>query len=202
MMADQEDHAVRVMDDDIPKGDFISFVTRYSDNHGTHADANNYRDQQQQYQQHNSNQNQNQNQNYYNMIHDDGSSSSLSLPPSLATGLERRPQTGIYNNTNRARYLRIAVGSLLFGCILYVIVDSCTNKHIEIFLLQFLEWTRLHPYQGILAIIVCYSVATVCFVPGSILTFGAGYAIGSSISSSHPGLGILLATAVSTPLFH
>ena len=62
-------------------------------------------------------------------------------------------------------------------------------------LAAFLEWTSTHPYQGIIAVILCYIVATVFFVPGSILTFGAGFAIGSAVDNTF--WGVLLATAVS-----
>jgi hypothetical protein len=88
----------------------------------------------------------------------------------------------------------IAIG--LMSCIIYVVVDFCGNRTIESKLSMFLEWVHRNPYRGIFAITLCYIIATILFVPGSILTLGAGYAIGSAIENTF--VGVLLATAVST----
>eukprot|EP00536_Pseudo-nitzschia_multiseries_P007238 jgi/Psemu1/286980/fgenesh1_pg.167_\ len=44
-----------------------------------------------------------------------------------------------------------------------------------------------------IAVVLCYVVATICFVPGSLLSFGAGFAIGSSVDTT--ALGIALASS-------
>eukprot|EP00531_Pseudo-nitzschia_arenysensis_P015328 CAMPEP_0116129854 /NCGR_PEP_ID=MMETSP0329-20121206/8148_1 /TAXON_ID=697910 /ORGANISM="Pseudo-nitzschia arenysensis, Strain B593" /LENGTH=366 /DNA_ID=CAMNT_0003624153 /DNA_START=122 /DNA_END=1222 /DNA_ORIENTATION=- len=94
-------------------------------------------------------------------------------------------------NGSRRYLLRSLVALFLSVCIIYVIVDFCGDRNIEKGLIWFLEWTHEHPYKGIIAVILCYIVATVFFVPGSILTFGAGFAIGSAVENTY--LGIFLA---------
>jgi len=109
--------------------------------------------------------------------------------------LQRRQflHTSIQHNGPRRHMLRCLIALFLITCILYVIVDFCGDRKIESILIAFFEWTHAHPYRGIIAVILCYIIATVFFVPGSILTFGAGFAIGSAFDNTY--IGILLATA-------
>jgi uncharacterized membrane protein YdjX (TVP38/TMEM64 family) len=60
-------------------------------------------------------------------------------------------------------------------------------------LLNFFRWVQSHPFRGALAVTLSYIVATVLFIPGSILTLGAGFAIGSAFDN--PVIGVLIATA-------
>mmetsp|Transcript_20978 Transcript_20978/g.52036 ORF Transcript_20978/g.52036 Transcript_20978/m.52036 type:complete len:355 (+) Transcript_20978:150-1214(+) len=100
--------------------------------------------------------------------------------------------TIVQRQSGSRRYiLRALIAVFLSACILYVIVDFMGERRIEKALVWFLEWTHEHPYRGIIAVILCYIIATVFFVPGSILTFGAGFAIGSAVENLY--LGILLA---------
>ena len=98
------------------------------------------------------------------------------------------------NTRSRTYVLRLLIALLLLSCITYVIIDFRGDRKVESILIAFLEWTHEHPYKGIIAVILCYIVATVLFVPGSILTFGAGFAIGSAFDNMF--LGVFLATAV------
>ena len=103
--------------------------------------------------------------------------------------------TPIQRNGSRRYVLRGLIAFFLIMCIVYVIIDYRGDQKIDSSLKVFLNWTHAHPYRGIIAVILCYIIATVFFVPGSILTFGAGYAIGSAVDNKF--LGVLLATAVS-----
>ena len=78
---------------------------------------------------------------------------------------------------------------------MYVIVDICGDRTLEKHWNNFLEQTQDQPYKAIIAVILCYIVATVAFVPGSILTFGAGFVIGHAFDNMY--LGIFLAIIVS-----
>jgi len=127
-------------------------------------------------------------------------------------GILRNPDGGIRHDLDQLRRQRQPIRSccparrhimirglialLLLSCIIYVIVDFCGDRNIETALSIFLEWVHMHPYRGAIAVILCYIIATVFFVPGSILTFGAGFAIGSAVDNT--AIGVLLATGVST----
>lgn len=63
--------------------------------------------------------------------------------------------------------------------------SSCVNANIDLFL----TWIQENTLLGALAFIMIYIVATVLFIPGSILTIGAGVAFASSFNV---GIGVLV----------
>ena len=75
---------------------------------------------------------------------------------------------------------KIVVAIILAAFIAFVIADSLTNKWIATGLTTFLEWMRANPDFGVLVFILVYFVATVLFVPGTILTLGAGFVFGDA----------------------
>merc|ERR1712238_638754 len=87
---------------------------------------------------------------------------------------------------------KMILGLLLLGFIIFVIVDSLTNQYARNTLLQFLEWIEDNPTLGVIAFIGVYFICTVCFIPGSILTLGAGFVFSTSTSSLWTG--VLLGT--------
>ena len=93
------------------------------------------------------------------------------------------------------RWIRIAAISLLILCITLAVVDSLTDRRVEKASISFLEWVAVHPFLGLLGVILAYTVATICFVPGSILTLGTGFAFRSASGSFVQG--VALATTVS-----
>lgn len=92
--------------------------------------------------------------------------------------------------------IRFSVFFILIIALVYVIVDSLNDRHIESAILDFLHWVELHPSRGILAVIGVYILATILFVPGSILTFGTAYAFGSAYHSKVHG--VIVASMVSS----
>lgn len=94
----------------------------------------------------------------------------------------------------RTRCIRLLVTFALVIAVTFVIVDSFGDRKIEAFILNFLVWVEQNPFEGVLAVIGVYIVATVLFIPGSILTLGAGYAFGSA--SNNIAYGVLLASTV------
>lgn len=94
----------------------------------------------------------------------------------------------------RSGCIRLVVTVLLMLALFVVIVDSMGERHIESAILNFLTWVELHPNQGILAVIGVYILATILFVPGSILTFGAAYAFGSAYQNKVHG--VIIASTV------
>ena len=79
---------------------------------------------------------------------------------------------------------------LLMAAVTY---DAFTARRLEAAVTHFVAWLTLHPYAGVLAVIVVYIVATVCFVPGSVLTIGVGFAFGRAFAD-HLGIGVALAS--------
>jgi len=86
---------------------------------------------------------------------------------------------------------KIIVGLILLSIIIFVIVDSVTNKYVISGFQTFLEWVQDNLVAGVFAFMGVYFVATVCFIPGSILTLGSGFIFGKAIGV---GPGVALAT--------
>lgn len=89
-------------------------------------------------------------------------------------------------------FKKSAVTLVLIGFIAFVVADALTNGYVRDGLESFLEWIESNPFGGIFVFILVYFVATVLFVPGSILTLGAGFAFASAFGSL--GVGVMLAT--------
>lgn len=83
------------------------------------------------------------------------------------------------------------VGAVLIIFIAFVIADSLTNKFIADGITSFLEWIELNPIAGFFVFMVVYFFATVFFVPGSILTLGAGFVFANAFGL---GIGVLMGT--------
>jgi uncharacterized membrane protein YdjX (TVP38/TMEM64 family) len=94
--------------------------------------------------------------------------------------------------SRRSCYAKIAVAAILAAFITFVIVDSQTNQHVRNGITIFLEWIEENPGAGVVAFMLVYFVATILFIPGSILTLGAGFVFSASFGSL--GVGILLGT--------
>lgn len=88
-------------------------------------------------------------------------------------------------------WTKIFVGMLLVGVIIYVIFDSVTTKNIQTGFVIFLEWVETNIIAGVFAFMFVYFVATIAFVPGSILTLGSGFVFGGAVGL---GPGVALAT--------
>jgi len=89
---------------------------------------------------------------------------------------------------------RLRVVVLILGVLLVsaVTVDAFTTQYLEQAVTTFVEWLAQHPFAGVGAVICVYIVATVCFVPGSLITVGVGYAFGRAFDSVF--LAVLLAS--------
>jgi uncharacterized membrane protein YdjX (TVP38/TMEM64 family) len=85
-----------------------------------------------------------------------------------------------------------AVAFLFVAFIGFVIADSLTNKFIADGIQTFLGWIEANPGPGVLVFIIVYFAATVLFVPGSILTLGAGFVFANAFGL---GPGMLLGVA-------
>lgn len=76
---------------------------------------------------------------------------------------------------------KVIAGALLLGTIVFVIVDSLTTKYVADGFRTFLEWIESNLVAGVFAFVFVYFVATVMFIPGSILTLGSGFVFASAV---------------------
>jgi len=87
---------------------------------------------------------------------------------------------------------RSIIGLVLLGLIVFVIVDSQTNNWVRTGIVAFLEWVEKNVVAGVFGFMGLYFLATIFFVPGSILTLGAGFVFSAALDSL--GWGVLLGT--------
>ena len=100
--------------------------------------------------------------------------------------------TGASEIRNTKEYImKGSIAAVLVGFIIFVIIDSTSNRVVAKGLNSFLEWIQKNPASGIFAFTGVYFLATVLFVPGSILTLGAGFVFSRAFGL---GLGVLVAT--------
>lgn len=88
-----------------------------------------------------------------------------------------------------ARNKKIVIGVLLVAFVIFVVVDSLTTGYVRSGIDSFLQWIEANPIPGFFVFMVVYLVATVLFVPGSILTLGAGFVFANAFGL---GPGVLL----------
>ena len=67
---------------------------------------------------------------------------------------------------------RWILGSVLVLILICIGIDYCTNRNIERACWAFIHWVEENPFRGIVAVIGVYTLATILFVPGAILTIG------------------------------
>lgn len=78
---------------------------------------------------------------------------------------------------------------------LLVIIEGVLHRSaIDAALQRLVDWVADHPTLGILAVVLVYILATICFVPGSVLTIGTGYAFGKAFNESSTLLAVALSS--------
>ncbi len=89
--------------------------------------------------------------------------------------------------------VRVVIASVIIAFIVYAIVDSSANgdKNISRISRGFLQWVEKNPTVGVLAFIGVYILASILFIPGSVLTLGSGFIFSNVFGL---GVGVLLAT--------
>lgn len=66
----------------------------------------------------------------------------------------------------------LIVGALILIVILAIVYRKWVSEVIQ----DFLTWVQNHKVVGPLILALVYTICTVCLVPGSVLTLGAGWA--------------------------
>lgn len=92
---------------------------------------------------------------------------------------------------NGSTVIKISIASIVIGFITFVIIDSTQEKHVARTTSAFLSWVEENPVAGVFSFTAVYFLATVLFIPGSILTLGSGYIFANIFGL---GIGVLLAT--------
>lgn len=92
------------------------------------------------------------------------------------------------NASSVQRTKRALVGVFLTLVISFIAIDYFTERRIEHACLAFISWVEKHPQWGVLAVICVYTVATILFIPGAILTVGCGFAFRSAFDSTVKGV--------------
>ena len=82
---------------------------------------------------------------------------------------------------------------LLVAFIIFLIVDYTSTRAVASTLESFLDWVELNVAAGAVTFAAVYAVSTVLFVPGSLLTLGAGYVFARAVGQ---GAGIALGVLV------
>lgn len=89
------------------------------------------------------------------------------------------------------RNKKIIIGVLLVAFIIFVIVDSTTTGYLRSGINTALQWIEQNAVAGMFVFMVVYFAATVLFIPGSILTLGAGFVFANAFGL---GVGLLIGT--------
>jgi len=79
---------------------------------------------------------------------------------------------------DRGTWIRIGIIVIILGVFIALVAVPVTRNAIKKPFLTALTWIRGHKLIGSFAFIGLYIVATVCLVPGSILTLGGGFVFG------------------------
>jgi len=95
------------------------------------------------------------------------------------------------NKCNRSTVVKTSIASIVIGFIIFVIVDSTEEQHVVRTTRAFLSWVEENSVAGVFSFTAVYFLATVLFIPGSILTLGSGYIFANVFGL---GIGVLLAT--------
>jgi uncharacterized membrane protein YdjX (TVP38/TMEM64 family) len=88
-----------------------------------------------------------------------------------------------------SRNKKIMLGLLLVAFVIFVIIDALTTGFVRSGIDSFLAWIEANPAPGFFVFMIVYFVATILFVPGSILTLGAGFVFANAFGL---GVGVLL----------
>jgi len=111
---------------------------------------------------------------------------------SMSEQSETTSQDPSTDQTKGGKIKKLIVATLLLGFVAYVVIDAASGaNNVSDLVDDFLEWVEDNPTEGVFAFIGVYFIATVFFVPGTILTLGAGFVFSSAFGL---GIGVLLGT--------
>ena len=123
---------------------------------------------------------------------DCASSVDPAVPEASAKQMNNDDDGGQAQTGKRVPFVKLSVGITLLAFIAFVIADSATDNRTGAAVSAFLEWIESNVIAGVFAFMGVYFVATVLFIPGSVLTLGGGFVFGKALGL---GQGIALASS-------
>ena len=100
---------------------------------------------------------------------------------------------GVATARKRLSVRKASVLALLVAFIIFLIVDYTSTRAVASTLEAFLDWVEQNVAVGAVTFAAVYAVCTVLFIPGSLLTLGAGYVFARAVGQ---GAGIALGVLV------
>ncbi|KAL3942866.1 MAG: hypothetical protein SGBAC_003030 [Bacillariaceae sp.] len=92
--------------------------------------------------------------------------------------------------------VKIVIGVVLTGLILFVLIDSATNKRIPDMTKRMLTWCEENPLEGTIIYTICFIVGVIIMIPATVFVFASGF-----IFSHVYGFGVGVTVAVFVSLF-
>lgn len=94
-----------------------------------------------------------------------------------------------YSDSRRSeRRNRLILGAILALTLIGIAIDYFTQRKVENACFAFIHWVEANPLLGVVAVIGVYTLATILFIPGAILTIGSGFAFRSAFDSTYKGV--------------
>ena len=106
--------------------------------------------------------------------------------------------TTMSNERHTNVLLRTSMVILLSTTIVLVVVDATTTRYAEQFYASLVDWLSSNLIIGVFVVIIVYILATILFIPGSILTIGTGYAFHQALQQQQYSKSIILAVLLSS----
>jgi len=74
-----------------------------------------------------------------------------------------------------SKMIKIGIGIVLIGLILFVLIDSMTNKRVPDMTKRMLTWCEENPLEGTIIFTVCFIVGVIIMIPGTVFVVAAGF---------------------------
>jgi hypothetical protein len=104
--------------------------------------------------------------------------------------------TSVVRRSIGQTFLQSAITIVIIALIMFAIIDAWTSRDVEDWLIRWIELIENHLILGIFVVIAVYILASIFFVPQSVLSVCVGYAFGQAFPNM-PMLSIPLASCVS-----
>ena len=129
----------------------------------------------------------------WNAQHHDDTHEEIDVRSPTAVGSMEEPRQAPTPPSERSSRLRTFLVVLLSSTIVLIFIDAQTTRYLETLYTSLVDWLSSHVLFGIFVIILIYILATILFIPGSILTIGTGYAFHQAMQQQQYSNAVILA---------